>query len=355
MTLIDSLLPELDVAIAQSAPQRRSDILLSILDAFVRGAPRFSDEEIAVFDDILLRLTAELEIAVREKLSVGLAPIPRAPLKVIWQLANDDEIRVAGPILSESIRLDENDLARIAKSKGQAHLVAVSRRRTLSETITEILVERGNREVLLTLSKNLGAKFSGLGFSRLIKRSEGDDILATNVGLRTDLPRSLVVFLLTTASMAVRNKLMNERRYDEDAVREAIRAVTANVNGSGGSRQSNAHPQNGELSPGDVTAIRKFVEAGQVEEAIEGLAQLCDVPINALKRGLARDRVGSLLVLAKAAGFSWSFTQSLLESPVHPLATSKAELLRYKTSFERMATRTARQIVEFYRMQNRKA
>ena len=236
MSLIDLLLPELEVAIAQSGPERRSDIALSVLDAFVRGVHRFSDQEIAVFDDILFRLAAEIELAAREKLAVGLAPIPRAPLKIIQQLASDDEIRVAGPILSESVRVDETVLAQTAKLKSQAHLVAVSRRRALSETITDILVERGNREVLLTVSKNLGARFSKLGYSRLVKRSEGDDMLATSVGLRSDLPPTLVVFLLTTASEAVCKKLMSERRYDEDTIREAIKAVTADGSGLVGSR-----------------------------------------------------------------------------------------------------------------------
>jgi len=70
---------------------------------------------------------------------------------------------------------------------------------------------------------------------------------------------------------------------------------------------------------------------------------------------MARDRVGTLLVLAKAAGLSRTFTQSLLDNPVHPLVTSKAEVARYRASFERMATRTARQITEFYRLQKGKS
>ena len=70
---------------------------------------------------------------------------------------------------------------------------------------------------------------------------------------------------------------------------------------------------------------------------------------------MARDRVGTLLVLAKAAGLSWTFTQSLLDNPVRPLVTSKAEVARYRASFERMATRTARQITEFYRLQKGKS
>jgi hypothetical protein len=120
-----------------------------------------------------------------------------------------------------------------------------------------------------------------------------------------------------------------------------------------GNSRSSGHSQE-ELSPDDVIAIRKLVEAGQVDKAVEGLARLCGVPSNALKFGMARDRAGTLLVLAKAAGLSWVFTQSLLENPVRPLVTSKAELTRYRTSFERMATRTARQIIEFYRLQKGK-
>ena len=56
-------------------------------------------------------------------------------------------------------------------------MLAISRRKVLAETVTDVLVERGNRDVALSAAQNTGAKFSEAGYIRLVKRSEGDDEL----------------------------------------------------------------------------------------------------------------------------------------------------------------------------------
>lgn len=354
MSLLNTLLPEFEIAIAQGSPKRRSDMLFSVLDIFVQSANRFSEEEIALFDDIIIRLASEIELAARERLASGLAPIARAPLKIIRLLACDDEIRVAQPILSQSVRVDETVLAQVARSKSQAHLVAIARRKSLSETITDILIERGNREVLLTVSTNLNAKFSASGFSGLVKRSEGDDTLATSVGLRSDLPRPLLIFLLKTASDVVRKKLVSERKYGSDEIRKAIRAVTGDL-GDGDDR-SNELSAEAPTTPGlpDVTTLRKLAETGQFDKTIESLARLSGAPIDAVKQALSRNRTETLLILARAAGLSWALTKPLLTNPAQPLA-KPAELERIRLSFEHLATHTAQQIIEFYKLRNAKS
>lgn len=347
MSSLNKLLPELELAIARGSPKRRSEMLFSVLDVFANGADRFSDDEIALFDDIIMRLAVEIEMAAREKLAQRLAPIAKAPLNIIHMLACDDEIRVARPILSDSVRIDETVLAQVAKSQSQAHLIAISQRKSLGEIITDILVERGNREVLLTVSKNLNAKFSTLGFSRLVKRSEGDDALAMIVGSRLDIPRPLLIILLTTASELAREKLMSERRYASDEIQEAIKAAISRL---GDGRNSSGHPSGAKSDFDGLSEVRKFADAGQFDKAIEALAHQCGAPIDAVKDAIARDRIETLLVLARAAGLSWGFTKSLLMSPGRSPGLPPAELDRHRSSFEHLATRTARQIIEFYKL-----
>ena len=103
-------------------------------------------------------------------LAVRLAPIPNAPPRIIRTLAFDDEIDVAGPVLEQSERLDDDALVESARAKSQAHLLAISRRRSLSEKVTDILVERGDELVVWSAAENSGAKFSEAGFSRLAQR-----------------------------------------------------------------------------------------------------------------------------------------------------------------------------------------
>ena len=55
--------------------------------------------------------------------------------------------------------------------------------------MTDELVRRGNREVVHSVATNNGARFSDFGFLHMIKRSEGDSILAEHLGLRQEIPR----------------------------------------------------------------------------------------------------------------------------------------------------------------------
>ena len=44
-------------------------------------------------------------------------------------------------------RLDETTLIECAKTKSQEHLLSISRRKTLPEPVTDILVERGDQQL----------------------------------------------------------------------------------------------------------------------------------------------------------------------------------------------------------------
>ena len=84
---------------------------------------------------------------------------------------------VAAPVLSRSERLDDEALIETARSKSQAHLMAISTRRVLSGAVTDVLVLRGNDEVIQSTVNNPGAEFSERGFTRLVNRAEGTTIL----------------------------------------------------------------------------------------------------------------------------------------------------------------------------------
>jgi Uncharacterised protein conserved in bacteria (DUF2336) len=142
---------------------------------------------IGVFDDVLCLLVEKIEKTALIELGKRLAPVDTAPLKLIKRLARDEEIAVAAPVLSGSRRLSTADLIEIAQTKSHAHLLAISGRATLESRLTDVLLVRGDKQVVSSLAKNAGANFSGIGFSRLVERVEGDDSLIEVVGLRKDL------------------------------------------------------------------------------------------------------------------------------------------------------------------------
>src|SRR6202165_1756861 len=227
----ESLLDELQTTLAHGTVARRVETLRRVTDLFINGAVDYSDEQIGLFDDVFQCLTDHIETSAKALLANRLAPIDNAPPSTVRALAFDDLIEVAAPVLSRAERLDDDALIETARNKSQAHLMAISTRRVLSDAVTDVLVLRGNDDVIQSTVNNPGAEFTERGFTRLVNRAEGDDNLATCVGLRPTIPRHLYLKLLAKASDTVRQRLeaANPQQAGEvpTAVKEATRRARA--------------------------------------------------------------------------------------------------------------------------------
>lgn len=355
MTVDLTFIDQVEHALENGTLNRRNELLERVTDLFVLGAAQLEDGEVTRFDDVIMRLTVDIELSARALLSVRLAPVPNAPPNAVRMLAFDDAIDVAGPVLRESQRLDNRALVENARTKSQDHLLAISRRRVLSEIVTDVLLERGGRQVVLSTVENLGAKFSEEGFEIIVQRSAGDDQLAGCVGARPDIPPKLFVKLLTIASESVRAKLEAEYPQAKREVRRAVAEVadrirTETFEGSPdyGAAQAlvDALHQSGQLNDG---AVAGFAKAGQFEKVTIALARMCDLPVQFVERALLQEASETVLILARVIGLSWPTVKEILwlrdgkpSIPANKLAESLAQ-------FERLKPATANEIVRFYR------
>src|SRR5256885_8224289 len=144
----ETLLDELQATLAHGTVARRVEALRRVTDLFLSGAVDYSDEQIGLFDDVLQCLMHHIETSAKALLANRLAPIDTAPPMTMRALAFDDIIEVAGPVLTQSNRLDDETLIETARSKSQAHLLAISNRKTLSSAVTAVLVLRGNEQLV---------------------------------------------------------------------------------------------------------------------------------------------------------------------------------------------------------------
>jgi uncharacterized protein (DUF2336 family) len=190
-----ALIAELDVAISNASVARQAKILQSVTDLFLDSSMLFSDEQVAVFDDVIRRLMEKADNTALIKLSARLASIGNPPTHVIVSLAQDDDIAVSGPILQSSAALPDKTVAEIASVKGPKHLAAIAGRRRINEIITDILVDRGSPDVSYKIVANPEARLSEIGFVKLINRAKTDKTLAAAIAGRNDLPEELLPFL----------------------------------------------------------------------------------------------------------------------------------------------------------------
>jgi uncharacterized protein (DUF2336 family) len=186
----DSLLDELQTTLAHGTVARRVETLRRVTDLFINGAVDYSDEQVGLFDDVFQCLMHHIETSAKALLASRLATINTAPPGTIRALAFDDLIEVAAPVLSQSERLDDDALIETARNKSQAHLMAISIRKVLSGAVTDVLVLRGNDEVIQSAVNNPGAEFSERAHPAG-HRAKGDDDLATRLGMRRHPAASL--------------------------------------------------------------------------------------------------------------------------------------------------------------------
>jgi uncharacterized protein (DUF2336 family) len=218
------LFDDLEATLTNGAGQQRFTILSKITDLFLAGIDSYSDDHVAVFDQLMTPLIDRIEQQALVELSSKLAPVVRAPANVIGLLSNNDDIDVAGPVLAQSRILTDEELVAIAESKSQAHLSAIASRTRISEPVTDVLIDRGNAEVAHKITANPGARFSRFGFSKAVTRAEDDDSLAMAVAARIDLPDDLLEQLV--ASMTVQQRLLANARPE---MRQRINHVLATV------------------------------------------------------------------------------------------------------------------------------
>jgi uncharacterized protein (DUF2336 family) len=194
MSQAQVLIAELDTALGKAPVARQRAMLRNVTDLFLHDAERYSSEQVAVFDNIMCRLIDNADRGALIELSAKLAPVGNAPVNTIGRLSCNDEIAIAGAFLEKSESVRESDLVEVAKTKSQAHLMVIAGRPRISEPVTDVLVERGDSQVVLKVIANEGARFSEMSFVRLIKGAATDKTLAATVAKRTDVPAELRPF-----------------------------------------------------------------------------------------------------------------------------------------------------------------
>ena len=352
-----SLIADIEDAIATGSPDQRVETLRRITDLFMVNVEHYSETQVGVFDDVISRLAERIEIKARAELANRLAPVANAPINVVRTLARDDAIAVAGPILAQSTRLTDEELIACARGDSQDRLFAISQRMSISETVSDLLVERGNQEVVRSVARNEGARFSDGGFGRLVERSSDDDELAVSVGLRKDIPQDHFRALISKASEAVFKKLAASNPAVAGEVNRVLFDLTGHDVKAGADEprdyaKAKAAFDDLQRSGQPIeAAVQAFASAGKFEEIVVILANLCRLPTEAVERILSDKQADGdiALLLMKAADITWPTAKLVLE--MRGNLSRQAIETAYK-HFERLQTTTAQRVVRFYQVRH---
>ncbi len=351
-----SIITEIEGTFASGSVEKQAEILRRVTDLFLAGADKYSDEHVDLFDGVISRIAEKIETKARAELAHRLAPADNAPPKIIRTLARDKSIDVAGPVLSLSNRLSDDDLLTIASDNSQERLLAISKRSTLSEKVSDVLVTHGNRDVVISVTQNEGARFSNAGYGTLVDRSINDEVLAICVSMRKDIPQEHFNALIAKASDVVFEKLAASNPH---AVYEVHR-VLADITGQDVAAQPKMTRDFREAAaqfdivrrsgaPVDPV-VCEYAAKGKFEETVAALSALCQAPSKLVESVMNDSRAESdfALILAKAAGLSWPTAKQICILRRKAFRYSPQAIEAARRSFDRLQPTTAQRLVRFY-------
>lgn len=355
MLAANSPLPDLEEIVRNVNPERRALAVRKLGELFAQGAARFNSQHVALFDGILKGLLLHTDTDVRAALASQLAALVNAPPSVVRELVLDAEIQVAGPLLRASPLLDEPTLVEVARMRGQPHLLAISQRVIVPESVTDVLLRRGERDVVRTVAKNAGALFSTQGYKSLVQRSADDGMLAVAVGQREDLPAPLLQQLLSESADIVRRKLFQTAN---PARRAAIARTMVEMSSEAGAPPAQRnfaaaqkvivalHSEGGL----DQEALARFARERKYEETIAGLSAISGLAIDAVDQVISSGRRDSILILGRALGLEWATVRLLISLRLgEGRSLSTADVEDARVNFERLALPTAQRVVKFWK------
>ncbi|HTB00009.1 MAG TPA: DUF2336 domain-containing protein [Bradyrhizobium sp.] len=352
MSEASSFLRDLDEAVSRGTPESRKRALWHTTDLMITGG--YSDDEIWTFGEVIGRLADEIEVAARVQLSKRLARFDQAPINIIHKLAFDDEIEVAAPILRESEQLEPYALVANVCTKSQSHMLAIAQRKSIDQEVTDVLVTRGNQDVVKSVATNNGARFSDFGFLHMIQRAEGDSILAEQLGLRKDIPRHIFQQLIAKASDDVKKRLADERPEMTDQIQSSVSDVAGELQSKFGpvsrshfvaKRVVATQHRQGNLNE---RSIALYATSHKLDEVTIGLSLLCALPGDVIERALFDKNREMLLILAKALDFSWPTIMALLFLGAKDHRITAKDLKDLESEFGRLNVATSRSVLQFY-------
>jgi uncharacterized protein (DUF2336 family) len=187
------LIIELDSMLGRSPLEWRNRILRRLTDLFLLDGASYTDDQVAVFDDVISHLIEKIDRRMLVELSNKIAPLKKPPVKVVGTLARHHDMQVAGPLLEKSDVLTEEDLVEIADRdrRDPALLSTIAARPRLTQGVTDVLIRRGNAAIARRIIDRTDAPISESSFARLVTSVENDKELAAAIATRADLPAEL--------------------------------------------------------------------------------------------------------------------------------------------------------------------
>ncbi|MDR3451024.1 MAG: DUF2336 domain-containing protein [Alphaproteobacteria bacterium] len=160
MSPINDKLPTMLALAREHTELSRVQLAGMLADIFLAPDATLSLREEEMVNELIDQLMLNSTPKVRAQLVEKFVDLTRMPRRVASNLAQDNSISIAGPILLASPNLTDQDLINVVTDHGSDHALAVASRQKISEAVADALVTTGDVRVMQVVAENLGAHLS---------------------------------------------------------------------------------------------------------------------------------------------------------------------------------------------------
>lgn len=350
-----SLISLIELAKEPSSEKRRL-LLREVTSIFMAHPEEIAGPEMALYDQVMSQLSADMEVMVRAEIANTIASAKVAPLGLLRRLASD-EIDVAEPILTRSKALSESDLIHIVQTKGQEHLRAVSRREEVPESVSGVIVTRGDDDTLHTLLSNDGARLSRASNEEVVQRAQSNPALHEVVVNRPDMPADLMNDMYFVVEARLRERIIAENaKLDPSLVEKAITRSRDKVAVAYGS-----FPEDYERINTDVATLRlnqklspqllaKYMRDPNPTYFLCALAQMADIDFLTAKHLVDKKEIDALAIACKAAGLDKALFLTYAMIMLSDQQNAMGRAAEYGQLYTQLPLDTAQRTIRFWRM-----
>ena len=260
-------------------PETRAGTIGKIASNF--GSGGFSDSERRLAEEIFRIMARDVEVQVREALSLHLKECPLIPHDIALSLAKDVD-SVAIPVIEFSQVLTEDDLVEIINASDAAKQSAVARRETVSERVSDALVDTRNEDVVATLMDNAGAEISDRSFEKTIDHFGESEKVNEHMAYRAKLPIGIAERLVTMVSDKLKDHLATHHELSSGVTTDLILGMRERAT---------------------LSLVRSGAQSGDVEELVRQLHENSRLTPSIILRALCMgDMAFFEAALARRAG-----------------------------------------------------
>ena len=341
----------------EPSSERRRELLRGVTDLFFTGDGTHGGAELALFDDVMGQLASEMEEAVRGELAGRIAQASAPPRHLLRDLARDNSIQVAAPILTTSRALTDDDLLAVAHTRGQDHLRAITQRDTVSEAVSDAIVERGDDQTLGLLLQNAGAELSRQSHERAVDRAMSNADLHEAVVSRRAMPMDLLNEMYFVVEAQLRDAIRQRNtEVDPDTLEAALQAGRKSLATRDGALPDDYDEaeravrmlklRNGITPP----VLAAFLRNRETTKFLVALSELSDIDFGTARRILERKDLDALSIVCKAAGFERSLYLTFAVLILDREANAMGRAREYGELYEALPRDAAQRTMRFWRL-----